>query len=522
MSAKTKIAKKSILFLAFFLTWIGFYAIINSWSLVFTDLSSKDLIANFSQVFFNSEWNNFGGGIFWLDSKTYSKTISIDFAGGWNPKKCVTKMSGIYYNNARWARLWPLDQSALDTLKVTSNSYNNLTLTGWFYTSCQWNDNARSIFGYIKYTLSGDISYLIAWASLDYTSNDYSWVFKNNFQYFNGKTPLWYIWDSIGGIWFVGWEMSGTQNLLTYLDGTGKINNAFTLQTGMIVSANPLWTLLDDTTGNAKDTMWNLLVQGNTILSKTMNVWQKISMVENLDKRSVLLSSSDINSSTIINTAKKNAEALCRGNSYTYVWTAPTEIKNIAYPNKVLCFTWSSDLWINLGNTQDYKDKTIIIKNGNITLSGNMNKNNSPLDIFIDWWSLFIDSNTGTNFNIQWFPDSTGINQGIFLKGNFVVNGLLLGWTPSAVTTVKHKLHIQGKIVSLNTPSEPSQWRIDQVTDILWSTTYSSRIGLEDLLSWKCLLEGTANDWTTCGDTEAITSTPFVVLDGSFPSQIIK
>jgi len=63
--------------------------------------------------------------------------------------------------------------------------------------------------------------------------------------------------------------------------------------------------------------MWNLLVQGNTILSKAVSVFEKKALLGNLEKRTVLLSSSDINSSTVINTAKKNAETLCRGRTYS-------------------------------------------------------------------------------------------------------------------------------------------------------------------------------------------------------------
>jgi hypothetical protein len=179
------------------------------------------------------------------------------------------------------------------------------------------------------------------------------------------------------------------------------------------------------------------------------------------------------------------------------------------------------------GNSSYYAGKTIVIKNGNLTLKWSMDWDYPPLDIFIDGGNLYLDNISWlwqmTDFNIQWFPvtSGTGINQGRFLKGNFVVNWLLMGGTVSSPKTINNKLHIQGKFVSLNTPSEPSQWRIDQVADLL-GAGYSSRIGLESLLVWYCDLNSVGSDLTTCWDQELITSTPFVILDGSFPSQIIK
>ncbi|NOZ45016.1 MAG: hypothetical protein GXP45_07950 [bacterium] len=48
------------------------------------------------------------------------------------------------------------------------------------------------------------------------------------------------------------------------------------------------------------------------------------------------------------------------------------------------------------------------------------------------------------------------MTQGLYLKGNIIVNGLILGYNGSLVSEVPHKLYIHGKINSLNTPVEPS------------------------------------------------------------------
>jgi AAA15 family ATPase/GTPase len=57
--------------------------------------------------------------------------------------------------------------------------------------------------------------------------------------------------------------------------------------------------------------MWNMIIQGNVILSKAIDVNEKKAFLGNLEKRTILVNS-DINSAIIVNTAKKNAEILCR------------------------------------------------------------------------------------------------------------------------------------------------------------------------------------------------------------------
>ena len=503
----------------------------SSWNLIFTNLNQQSLIATFSDVHFMSAGNNFGGGIFWMPATTKKKTtIKFDNGIGSESKKCIKQLGWIYYNAARWARLRPLDETTLHDLQDSNPNYSALTMTGGFYTACSTSWSEYSIFGYIEYFLTENNvispSYLIAWTALDYAQNSYTPLFKNNFQYFNNQTPLWYLWDSVWGIGFVGWEISGSDTLIDYLNGTGSINSAFALNPDL-VSVSTWWSVWFGS-GTAQDTMWRLLVQGNTILSNAVSIVEKIALLGNIEKRTVLLSSTDINSSTVINAAKKNSETLCRGAWYI---TAGTTIGNSS--KKVLCYKNSPNLVIDLAASSTYKDKTIIVKKWNLTLKGNMNSTSPTLDIFIDEGNLYINPDTSSriSFNIQGFPATTGIvNEGEFLKGNFVINGLLLGGDPSNIDSIKRKLHLQGKFVSLNTPlSEPSQGRVTQVTDTLWTTDYNQRIGLETLLAWRCNLQWSGNENTAiwqsqsaCGWDGKITTTPLVILDGNFPSQIIK
>lgn len=532
MYQKTKKTKTIILLPIFFLLGIACYLVINAWTLTFTDLKQNALIADFSQIHFNSSGNSFGWWVFWLGSKGYSSPVQISFVNGGETKYCFKQVDGIYYNDARWQRLWPLGPKGYTLLSQAYTWYaNELSMTGGLYTACSWSANDSSIYGYIKYTLSGTpstVSYLIAWAMLDFNTNKYSWVFKNNLQFFNHKTPLGYIWDSVGWIWFIGGQMSGNQQLLNYLNGTWSVNDAFALNNWVIWTTSS-WSFEWSTWWDAANTMLSaLFLQWSAILSKALNIYETKALLWNLDKRTVLLSSSDINASTVINTAKKNAETLCRGIGYL---PNKTFVSAGDFPSSdTLCYS-GSNLTINLqwqwqyGN---YKNKTIVIKNGSLTLKGSMDADSPSLDVFIDWGNLYINTlglGILTYFNDQGFPmpnNAIGINQWAFFKGNFVINGLLVWGTAASPTAIDKKVHLQGRFVSLNTPSAPSDWRVEQVGDTLGTDVYSGRINLENLFTWYCNLYSQGSDNTPCGTGSDITKTPFVILDGTFASRIIK
>lgn len=506
------------------LIWIFLYNILNGLTLTFNDLSQESLKSKFSEVHFSSPGNDFGGGLFWLNTVSLSNSKDIYFNGGSDHKYCNKQLRWIYYNSARWARLWPLDQ---ETLNLLTGSwwigYTNLSLTGGLYTACSGNDNKYGIFGYIKYNRWWTLSYLIAWAKLNYATNSYNPFFANNFQYFNNITPLGYFWDSVWGIAFVGGNISWDQNLLDYLNTTtGNINDSFTTTTNQNITSSTNQWIFTPGTGNAQDTMRNILVQGNVILSKAIDIYERKAFMGNLEKRTIL-TNTDINSATVINQAKKNTEVLCRWKAY-FIWTSPTTLPTTTNDN-VLCYKNTNSLTIDLSDTAKYANKTIIVKNGNIVLTNTMNKTSPSLDIFIDQWNLYIESPSSAKINLdtQWYPESTNsTNSGVFLKGNFIVNGLLLWGYPGAETSIKSKLHLQGKIVILNTPTNSSQWRINQIENLFGTNLYDSRINLENVFTRECGLNGIANDGTICSGNTSTSTTPFVVLNSLYPSNVLK
>lgn len=483
-------------------------------------LNQTSLLSKFSEIHFSSPGNNFGGGVFWLPTKSLSSPQIIK-ANNWSEEKtCSKQLRWIYYNAARWGRLWPLDQETLWLLTGTGGiGYENLEINWWLYTSC--GADTYGIYWVITYTRWGTNSYLIGWTKLNYQQNSYVSEFANTFELFNNATPLGYLWDSVGGIWFVGGSISWSENLLNYLNITWSISSSFTTTGDGINTSSWSWNVNFTGDSQAMDTMWNILIEGTTILSKALDINERKALLGNLERRTILINS-DINSATVINLAKKNAETLCRGKTYI-VWGNQTLDETA---EKVLCYEDIDNLDINL-STDYYKDKTIIVRKWNITLANSMNKDSPALDLFVDEGNLYIKNPVSwkTNFNQDGYPSETNItNSWIFIKGNFVINGLLiwkqLDWT---VSDIKNKLHLLGKIAFLNTPTTPSQWRKDQVNATLGDVLSEERISLESVFSWYCDFNGNWSDGTNCGVSESsATVTPFVVLNANYPSNIIK
>ena len=521
---------------------IGFlvYSVSNSFLLDFTDINVESLRQRFSEVNFIGPGNDFGGAIFRLDAKNLSTWFIIEHSTGitYEKKSCMTQVRGIYYNNQRGLRMRPLDTASLTMLRATSTGYFDLQMTGWFFRDCTnlvWgvgSGDIYSIFGYIEYTLSGDssaiTSSLAAGVKLNYPANAMMTWLTNNFQYFNNTTPLWYIYDSNGGIGFVWGKLLGNDNLITFLNtGDNSINDAFIISGITIVSTNP-WSTGRDFIASwidtAQDTLWKLLIQWTVGLSKSINSQQRLSLLGNPEKRTVIYGGTEINSSTILNLARKNAQNLCRGKAWN---TEPlTELP--AVNGNIICIKDSPNLTINLNTDgMKYQNKTLVLQNNsNVTLTGTMQNGYGPVEIFIDQGNLFINTNAVppyVRFNVDWFPvSSSWITQWMYLKGNFIIYGLIIGTGGGGMTGFNHKLHIEGKVVSLNSPSEPSQGRKDQVNALFGTGTYEHRINLENTFIWTCAFSGSGSDGTPCSTWWITSLVPFVILNGNFPGNLLQ
>ncbi len=140
----------------------------------------------------------------------------------------------------------------------------------------------------------------------------------NSFQYFDNKVPIGYLYDSNGGIGYVGGVLNGHEELIAYLNSGGTIQNAFTYSGVYIVSNNPDRETMIESGNTAMQTMRNLIIQGSVGLSKSLDEKERVSLLGNLQNKTIIYNESNINSSIVINFAKQKAQELCQGqNPYT-------------------------------------------------------------------------------------------------------------------------------------------------------------------------------------------------------------
>jgi len=104
----------------------------------------------------------------------------------------------------------------------------------------------------------------------------------------------------------------------------------------------------------------------------------------NFQNQTVLYNENNINSSTLINFAKQKAQTLTQGkkpykdgDKFTNGQVVLNSVENIIYVE-------NENLIIKLANTTTYKNKTIIVKSGNVILEGSMNAGSDSFDLFVD------------------------------------------------------------------------------------------------------------------------------------------
>ncbi len=449
--------------------------------------------------------NDFVGSFLRLPTKSVAPTtITLQT----DSKTCTKLVKWLYFNSQRGKRIWPLDNETLQLLQDENPTYEWLTLSWWLYTTCDSGNN-YGIFGQITYHRGGITSYLVAGTKMNYADNSMIADMANSLQYFDNKIPIGYLYDSYGGIGFVGGSLSGHQNLINYVNTGGSIQSGFAYSWDTILSSNEWREMTLSGQNSAMETMRNLIIQGSVGLSKSMEESERTSFLENLNEKTVIYNGSDINSSTVINFAKQKAQSLCKwkGKNPDF-WLSTDTI--LCYENYNLTIDLASD---------DYTNKTIIVKSGNVILEGGMQQNSSPLNLFIDKGILYLPATiTPTGFTAEGFPGTPSTNFWLYLKGNFIINGLLAG---NGLTPFNHKLHLQGKIVMLNTPTRPSPGRQEQIIDLL-GAGYETTINLQDIFTRTCKLSGTSSDGSSCLGTTATATTPLVILNGNYPSNLLQ
>ena len=511
-------------------------------------IKDQTLANKFSTVHFNVWGNDFGGGFFWTEAKNLSTPQIITTTANWEALSCTDQVRGFYYNSQRGERLWPLDEESKTDLKSVKWDYDNLTINGGFYTNCQkgsinekkefipdTTDNRTyshtAIYGRITHNYKKK-QYSLYAGLLNHTANNElpSAELRCNLQRIDNQYPFGYIYDKAGGIALVGAYVK-SENLAQVND----FHKSFTDKLSKTKCVNDFYSLREDPNnpektipktddpilwpkdntlifgnGNALETMMNLGIRGIVGLSSQV-LGQK--GIEGNTKQTSLLVSTTENISNIINIANKRAESLCRNR-----WG------NLNPNGDVICAKNGG-----LIDPQEYAGKTIIIQQGDLTLKNYMETTNQPITILLMTWDIKLP-NTEANqrFLGNGYPNKNGIIKANFLKGNFIINGLIQGDSNSN-NEIQRKLIVHWKIASFNTLNTPTNEAHTNITKI--GINLNKKIRLSEIFTWKCnRKEGIDLDRNPCGkltegqdpNKDFLVDKSFGLIDMYFPSKLFK
>lgn len=509
-------------------------------------IKNQALANRFSTVHFNVGGNDFWGGFFWTDTKVLATPQII--TANKETLSCTDQVRGFYYNSQRGERLWPLDEESKGDLSSVKWDYKYLEINGGFYTNCQKNStNGKNetitnphtaIYGRITHTYKGKQYSLYAGLLNNTTNNELPPAeLRCNLQRIDNQYPFGYIYDKAGGIAMVGAYVKSEnlaqvnafhESFTEKLSKTKCVNDFYSLREDpnnpektIPKTDDPILWPKDNTlifgNGNALETMMNLGIRGIVGLSSQVQT-QDQNKIENNTRKTSLLVSTTENIANIINLANKRAEALCRNKWEKQI---PQNSKN-----EVICL---ENRGSNRGSIdpESFAGKTLIIKNGNLTLKNYMKTNSQATTILLMTWDLILPNSKATNnFLANGYQDPQGNIKANYLKGNFIINGLIQGDSNSEI---QRKLIVHGKIASFNTLNTPTKEVKENIKKIGIDT--NKKIGLSEIFTWKCnLKEGTDIDGNSCGqlvegqdpNRNFLVDKSFGLIDMYFPSKLFK
>lgn len=506
-------------------------------------IKDQTLANKFSTVHFNVWGNDFGGGFFWTEAKALATPQEVSANG--ERLLCSAQIRGFYYNSQRGERLWPLDTDSQGDLARIQSSYtpSQLTINWGFYTNCQKkqagklvpeNGDERTnslygIYGRITHTYKGREYSIYAGLLNNLQQNELPTAeLRCNFQRIDNQYPFGYIYDKAGGIALVGAYVKSEnlaqvnafhESFTEKLSKTKCVNDFYSLREDpnnpektIPKTDDPILWPKDNTlifgNGNALETMMNLGIRGIVGLSSQVQTSDQKGIENNTQKTSLLVSTTE-NISNIINIANKRAESLCRNR-----WGSLT-------PNgDIICAKNGGEI-----DPRSYAGKTIVIKEGNLTLTKYMETTSQPITILLIHGDLKLPNlDASQRFLGNGYPDRDGIIKANFLKGNFIINGLIQNQGTEEIT---NKLIVHGKIASFNTLQEPNDQTKVKLRNIGIDT--SKKIWLSEIFTWKCnLKEGIDLNGNPCGQENDGTSKSFLIdksfglIDMYFPSKLFK
>lgn len=506
-------------------------------------IKDQTLANKFSTVHFNVWGNDFGGGFFWTEAKALATPQEVTANG--ERLRCSAQIRGFYYNSQRGERLWPLDTDSQGDLARIQSSYNpsQLTINWGFYTNCQKEQDGKlipenkdgrtnslyGIYGRITHTYKGREYSIYAGLLNNLQQNELPTAeLRCNFQRIDNQYPFGYIYDKAGGIALVGAYVKSEnlaqvnafhESFTEKLSKTKCVNDFYSLREDpnnpektIPKTDDPILWPKDNTlifgNGNALETMMNLGIRGIVGLSSQVQTSDQKGIENNTQKTSLLVSTTE-NISNIINIANKRAESLCRNK-----WGS------LAPNGDIICAKNGGSI-----DPRSYAGKTIVIKEGDLTLTKYMETTSQPITILLIHGDLKLtNTNASQTFLGNGYPDRDGIIKANFLKGNFIINGLIQNQGTEEIT---NKLIVHGKIASFNTLQEPNDQTKVKLRNIGIDT--SKKIWLSEIFTWKCnLKEGIDLNGNPCGQENDGTSKSFLIdksfglIDMYFPSKLFK
>ena len=543
------------------------------------ELKGKYLAQYFSAVHYSLWGNDIGGGFFWREVEDLETPVTIS-ANGTGNVECYGKVKGFYYSSQRGERLWPLDEESKSQLENLNTNYGDLAMKWWRYTRCQGNEN--NIYGKITHTYKDKSYDLIAGVSYNVAENKVTTppALRCNFQRLNNAIPFGYIYDSAGGIGLLGasiksnvmkratkWDADAYRDIHLFHKGyLGQLENWKCVSDifdhdgqnpryndGSIPDYNSdkLDRLLDFGFGSAQTTLFKLGIRGIIWLSSELSNNSRGSIEGNQAGTSLLLNT-DNSIAGVINLARQRAEELCRNK-----WQAVPGGYQQLHPNmSVLCYDWTINPNSRLLHIDHYdfgkngkKIDLIVAKNADVWLNHYQwwqESTAATANIFVDKWDLFLTDSTPlpelTTFRENGYrknkleTSEPWDSRGNFLKGNFIVNGLILGIKSDAsqFTPIKNKLVIHGKVASYNTYTTPDDNKKQVIKGILESDGRGNIqeerlkfIGLDQVFKWSCnSATGTGSDGTPCIGTDKgssfITNKAFSLIDMDLSSPLFQ
>lgn len=536
------------------------------------ELKGKYLAQYFSAVHYSLWGNDIGGGFFWREVEDLATPVTIS-ANGTGNVECYGRVKGFYYSSQRGERLWPLDEESQNQLRNLNTNYDDLAMKWWRYTRCQGNEN--NIYGKITHTYKDKSYDLIAGVSYNVAGNKVTTppALRCNFQRLNNAIPFGYIYDSAGGIGILGasikssvmklatkWDADAYRDIHSFhkeylgqLENWKCVSDIFDhdgqnprYNDGSIpnYSSDKLDRLLDFGFGSAQTTLFKLGIRGIIWLSSELSNNSRGSIEGNQAGTSLLLNT-DNSIAWIVNLARQRAEELCR-NKWKEVPGTEQDFNNKA--GQVLCYDGNKDRNSRILRVNGYDTvAALIVKNADVfLLNYQVTRNNAAItNLFIDKGDLFLLDEARNRSDLQKF-DQNGyqtqdtsnpwISYGNFLRGNFIVNGLIIGMKSDArqFAPIKNKLVIHGKVASYNTYTTPDDNKKQVIKDILDSDGRGNLqeerlkfIGLDQVFKWSCnSATGTGSDGTPCIGTDKgssfITNKAFSLIDMDLSSPLFQ